>query len=138
MCALWCGIATLIMIPFGRVFVSLLAGEVDQLVVDNAYMYIVINTALSLALVPIVVCKSILQSLGRTLWCMISGFTEIIGRAGLSAVVMLMMSGAFGAALGEQMGYTIMCFCTPLAWLLGSLTVLGDYIATMRRFKSLL
>ncbi len=139
MCVIWCGIATLIMVPFGRLFIPLLAGEVEQLVVDNAYLYVVINTVLSFVLVSIVICKSILQALGRTLWCMVSGFTEIVGRAGLSAVVILLMSGAlFSAPLDVQSGYVIMCFCTPLAWLLGSLTVLGDYITVMRKFKKLL
>ena len=85
---------------------------------------------------PLVIYKSILQSVGRTFWCMVSGFTEILGRAGLSTVVLLLMSGALSATpLDGQTGYIIMCFCTPLAWLLGFFTVWPDYIFMVRQFK---
>ena len=132
----WCTIASLIMLPFGRLLVSMLAGQVEQAVIDNAYYYILINTLLSFVLVPLVIYKSILQSVGRTFWCMVSGFTEILGRAGLSTVVLLLMSGALSATpLDGQTGYIIMCFCTPLAWLLGFFTVWPDYIFMVRQFK---
>ena len=40
----WCVIACFIMFPFGRVFVTLLAGDVDTVVIDNAYLYTHRNT----------------------------------------------------------------------------------------------
>ena len=70
---------------------------------------------------------------------MVSGFTEIMGRAGLSTVVMLLMAGSLTAIpLAAQTGYMIMCFCTPLAWLFGLLTVWPDYIAMRRSFKKIM
>ena len=134
----WCVIASLIMVPFGRFFVTLLAGDVEQTIIENGYRYILINTLLSFVLVPLIVYKSILQSVGRTSWCMVSGFTEIIGRAGLSLVVIALMNGALTAvSLDEQSAFTLMCFCSPLAWLFGFLTVWGDYIFMVRKFKKL-
>ena len=130
----WCGIASLIMLPFGRIFVRLLAGEVAEAVVDNAYYYILINTSLSFVLAPLIVYKNALQSIGRTTWSMISGFTEIIGRAGLSITVILLMREGI-ALIGEWTGYLIMCFATPLAWLIGFLTVLIDYILMLKEFR---
>lgn len=138
MSMVWCVIASLIMVPFGRLFVTLLAGDVEQAIIDNGYRYIVINTLLSFVLVPLVIYKSILQSVGRTFWCMVSGFTEILGRAGLSATVMLLLGGTLGIVLDAQTGYIIMCFCTPLAWLLGFLTVWPDYIGMSRSFKKMI
>lgn len=139
MSMLWCAIASLLMLPLGRVFVTWLAGDVTQDVIDNAYLYIVINTLLSFLVAPLIVYKSILQSVGRTFWCMVSGFTEIMGRAGLSTVVMLLMAGSLTAIpLAAQTGYMIMCFCTPLAWLFGLLTVWPDYIAMRRSFKKIM
>ena len=126
------------MVPFGRFFVTLLAGDVEQTIIENGYRYILINTLLSFVLVPLIVYKSILQSVGRTSWCMVSGFTEIIGRAGLSLVVIALMNGALTAvSLDEQSAFTLMCFCSPLAWLFGFLTVWGDYIFMVRKFKKL-
>lgn len=128
----WCVIASVIMFPLGKIFVHLLAGDVEASVVDNGYVYIMINTALCFVLTPLVIFKSILQSVGRTFWSMVSGFTEIVGRAGLSMVVVFLMSQLI---IAEPTGYVIMCFASPLAWLFGLLTILGDYIMMTRQFK---
>lgn len=128
----WCVIAAAIMFPLGRIFVTLLAGDVTEEVIKNGYIYILINTALCFVLTPLVIYKSILQAVGRTFWSMVSGFTEIVGRAGLSMVVMALMASA---AIGEGIGYVIMCFASPLAWLFGLLTILPDYILMARAFK---
>ena len=94
--------------------------------------YILINTALCFILTPLVIYKSILQAVGRTFWSMVSGFTEIVGRAGLSIVVIALMSATM---IAEDTGYVIMCFASPLAWLFGLLTIIGDYIMMARAFK---
>ena len=132
---LWCVIATLIMIPFGKLIVTLLAGDdVSQMVIDNAYLYIVINTALILVVMPLVVGKNVLQAVGRTFWTMMSGFTEIVGRAGISMTVIYLMNAG---VLAEQKGFFVMCFANPLAWLIGTLTVFPDYLLMVRRFKAM-
>jgi len=131
----WCVIACFIMFPFGRVFVTLLAGDVDTVVIDNAYLYIMLNTALSFIVTPLIIFKSILQAASRTFWSMVSGFTEILGRAGLSMVVMILMGSA---VIADQTGYVLMCLASPLAWLFGLLTILGDYIMMVRKFKRMM
>jgi Na+-driven multidrug efflux pump len=105
---------------------------VSDTVVDHAYHFIIINTAMSVFIAPLVVYKSVLQAVGRTTWSMVSGFTEIIGRAGLSAAVMALI--AVGT-VGEDIGYIIMCFASPLAWIFGLLTILLDYIFMARKFR---
>lgn len=132
---LWCVIATLIMIPAGKFIVVLLAGnEVTQNVIDNAYLYIVVNTALILIVMPLVVYKNILQAVGRTFWTMMSGFTEIGARAGLSVLVIYLMNTGI---LADQTGFFVMCFANPAAWLTGLLTIVLDYMFLMRKFKGL-
>ena len=133
---LWCIIAIVILLSAGRLIVGLLAVDVTQNIVDNAYLYIVVNTLCTFVLVPLVMHKSALQPLGRTTWSMISGFTEIGGRAGLSIFVMTLMSERI-AMISEQTGYVIMCFANPTAWLIGMLTVLVDYVHLRRDFKAL-
>ena len=133
---LWCIIAIVILLSAGRLIVGLLAVDVTQNIVDNAYLYIVVNTLCTFVLVPLVMHKSALQPLGRTTWSMISGFTEIGGRAGLSIFVMTLMSERI-AMISEQTGYVIMCFANPTAWLVGMLTVLVDYIRLLKDFKAL-
>ena len=131
---IWCAIAAVVLIPFGSIFVRLLAGDVSEEAVQHAYHFIVINTAMSAVLAPLVIYKSVLQAVGRTTWSMVSGFTEILGRAGLSAVVMA-LTGA--AIVAEDVGYIILCFASPLAWLFGLLTIILDYIFMAKKFKRL-
>lgn len=133
-CFWWSVIAIAVMIPGGRLLVELLAGDVSDSVVNNAYLYIVANTLLTFVLSPLVIFKNILQAVCRTTFTMISGFTEVIGRAGLSTCVLFLMSGM--QLFGEETAYFIMCFASPLAWLLGLLTVLGDYIGMTREFRN--
>lgn len=135
LCFGWSVIACAVMIPFGSFFVELLAGDVSREVVDNAYLFISLNTVLTFVLSPLVIYKSVLQAVCRTTWTMISGFTEILGRAGLSAVVILLMNGLH--LIEADTGFFIMCFASPLAWLFGLLTVLGDYIGMVRKFRRL-
>ena len=134
-CVYWGLIACAIMIPFGRFFVSLLAGEVADSVVRNAYFYILANTTLIFIVSPLVVYKNILQAVGRTTLTMVSGFTEVVGRAGLSMVVLLLMNGMH--LFDTETGFLVMCFASPLAWLLGLLTVLPDYVRMKREFRRL-
>ena len=135
-CFVWNIIATLIMVPFGVGIIRLLAGDVGEVIVSNAYKFIVLNTALTFILTPLVVWKSVLQAVGRTTWTMISGFTEIVGRAGVAILVLALT--AWTATVGDDLGFTVMCFANPMAWLLGLLTILGDYVGMKRKFKKLM
>ena len=136
LCYGWSAVASLILIPFGHLIVRLLAGDVDQVVVDNSYRFILVNTALSFLLAPLVTYKSILQSVNRTRWTVISGFTEIIGRAGVAVLVLLLMN--HWTLINESQGFFVMCFANPAAWLLGLLTIILDYIFLARRFRRMI
>ncbi|MBO5898504.1 MAG: MATE family efflux transporter [Clostridia bacterium] len=131
----WCVIAAVILIPLGKFIVTLLAGDdVSQAVIDASYFYILINTSLLLIVMPLVVYKNVLQAVGRTFWTMMSGFTEIVGRVGISAMVIYLMSTG---ALADQTGFRVMCFANPAAWLIGVLTILLDYVFLMRMLNRL-
>ena len=109
--------------------------SVDDAVVNNAYIYILSNTALTFILAPLIVYKNILQAVGKTTWTMISGFTEIIGRAGVSLFLVFLVSKAL---VSEASGFIFICLAGPTAWLFGLLTVLVDYILLVKRFKKII
>ena len=135
MCCLWCVIAALILLPFGKGIVVLIAGaEISETVINDAYHYILINTALTFALSALIVYKSVLQAVGRTQWSMISGFTEVLGRGGVAALVVYLVGKAL---VGEATGFIIVCLANPMAWLFGLLTVIADYIHMRSEFKRL-
>lgn len=130
--ALWSLIACVLLIPFGKAVVSLLASGASDEVISNAYLYILINTLLSFMVGPLIIGKSILQALGITTMSMISGFTEIVGRAGISITVSCLISAS---VLDLTSAYTVMCFATPTAWLCGLIPVMIDYIIAARRLS---
>ena len=131
----WCVIAALIILPAGKLIIRLIAGDVDDAVVNNAYIYILSNTALTFILAPLIVYKNVLQAVGKTTWTMISGFTEIIGRAGVSLFLVFLVSKAI---VSEASGFIFICLSNPTAWLFGLLTVLVDYILLVKKFKRLI
>jgi Na+-driven multidrug efflux pump len=131
----WSVISPIIMILLGKLIIRLVAGNVDSAIVDNAYIYTLVNSGFIFILGPLVILKSILPAVGITKWTMVSGFTEIIGRAGTGLLVMTLTSLS---AVGDASGFVIMCFSNPVAWVFGLLTVFIDFIVMRKRFKRLI
>lgn len=129
---LWSGIVALLVLPFGKFFITLIAGNVDDVIVQNAYLYVLIGMPLLLTLAPLIMFKSVLQAVGQTFWSMVSGFTEILARAGVSVLVITLLNNAL---IDLQASFLIMSLATPMAWLFGFLTVFGDYIRLTRKLK---
>lgn len=136
MCIIWCILAACILLPFGKFFIVLIAGkDVAESVVNDAYRYILINTAFTFIVSALIVYKSVLQAVNRTTWSMISGFTEILGRGGVAVLVVILTSNA---VVSESLGFTIVCLANPMAWLFGLLTILADYFLMRKKFKKLI
>lgn len=132
---IWGTVAPILMIFMGKLIIHLVAGDIGDTVVNNAYIYIVVNAALTFILCPLVVYKSVLPAVGITKWTMVSGFTEIIGRAGTAATVIALTSLSI---VSDDVGFIIMCFSNPVAWVFGLSTVLIDYISMRKKFKKLM
>ena len=131
---IWCVISCIIVLLFGRYSILLLAGDVSETVISNAYMRILINSLMTFILVPLVIYKSVLQAVSRTTWTMISGFTEILARAGTAFLVLILLNGM--SFISEETGFFLMCFSNPAAWLFGVLTVMFDYFGMVKRLKA--
>lgn len=129
----WTVFATCVLILIGKFLVRLFAGDVSDQIVDNAYTYAWICSALTFILSPLIVYKAVLQAVGRTTWTIVSGFTEIIGRAGAALLVILLVSTE---TVTEAIGFLGICLANPTAWLFGLLTVLVDYILMRRDLKN--
>ncbi len=139
----WCTFASVLLIFLGKPILLLLNDELSREILDYSYRYIVITTVLHYIVSPLIVAKDTLQPLGRTFWSVVSGFTEIVGRAGVAfAVVFLINPAALGFSslvpvISEDLGFTVMCFATPCAWLFGLLTVIFDYFITVKKFRNM-
>lgn len=136
LCIIWCILAAAVILPCGKFFIVLIAGnDVAETVVRDAYRYILINTAFTFIVSALIVYKSVLQAVNRTTWSMISGFTEILGRGGVAVLVVILTEQAL---VSESLGFSIVCLANPMAWLFGLLTILADYILMKKKFKKLI
>ncbi len=125
----WNGTVTLIMFFGGRLLMTLVASTASTQVIELGWTYLKIYAVMSFILSPLALQKNVLQPLGRTFWSMVSGFTEIFGRAFSSLAVFWIFSDPNIQFLG-------ICFSDPLAWVIGLLTVILDYIITIKQLKA--
>lgn len=116
---------TIVMIFFGKGIMYMVAGDESIELINNGYMYVVINSVLSVILVPLVVYKSVLQSLGRAIVPMITGFVEVGCRAAGSLILV------------EYFGFMGVCFANPLAWLGALILIVIDYLLFSAKLKKL-
>ena len=135
MCCIWCVLAALVLIPFGKILIGIIGGdELTKEMTDYSYRYILIHTAFTLVLSMLVVYKGTLQAVGRNILSVISGFTEIFARGGVAMLVVYLTSNSI---LNDSNGFSVVCLCNPTAWLFGLLTILPDYIAMSIKYKKL-
>ncbi|MBR3593953.1 MAG: MATE family efflux transporter [Clostridia bacterium] len=127
---IWCIGISLIMFAFGKFFLGLVVGFDETEIIKNGYTYIVINTAACIIVSMLIIAKGALQAMGRAVSPIISGPTEILGRA-MSSIGALML---FSSASAQYLG---ICFSNPLAWLFGLIPIGIDYLIVMKRFKRL-
>ena len=132
MCIIWWLICLAVMIPFGKFFITLLAGEVEAAVMENAYLLLLFQTIFFIIVIPLILYKSLLQAVCRTFLTMMSGFTEIVGRAGLSIVCVYLIKAQI---IDVSTGFIFICLAGPAAWLCGLITVAPDIFKVHRDFK---
>lgn len=116
---------TVLMAFFGKGLIYAVAGGESAELIQNGYNYIIINSVCSIILVPLVIYKSVLQSLGRAVIPMLTGFVEVGCRA-LGSLVLV-----------EYFGFIGVCFANPLAWLGAFLLIVVDYWLLLAKFKKL-
>ena len=123
-----------ILLPFCGFFVKLLAGDVDEAVVDNTYRMVIILVAFSFIFSTLYIAKSILQAVGHTTVAVVSGIAEIVGRIAVSVLAVVLVNEG---VVDSDFGFVIVCLSTPAAWILGFAVLLTVYIKVMREFKRL-
>jgi len=125
MTLVWSVTGSLLMFFFGKFLMQLIAGGESQELIKNGYQYILINSILTFILTPLVIYKSVLQSIGSAFLPVLSGFVEVFARAAASIV----LTGFFG--------FVGLCFANPAAWFGGLIPIAIDYWLLMRKFKKM-
>lgn len=123
-----------ILLPFCGFFAKLLAGDIEETVVDNTYRMVIILAAFSFLVSILFVSKAILQAVGHTTVAVVSGVAEIVARIAVSILAVVLVNAAVADA---DFGYILVCLSTPAAWIFGLAVLMFVYIKVMREFKRL-
>ncbi len=123
---LGCGyalIACAVIFFFGRYFAMIFLDSQDIACLDNAHLYLMINSAFYIPLALVNIVRFLIQGMGFSLFAVLAGVMEMIGRT-LVAVVLVPI-----------FGFPAICFASPIAWILADLFLIPAYISVKNKLK---
>ena len=95
------------------------AGDVACL--DNAHLYLIINSAFYIPLALVNIVRFLIQGMGFSLFAVLAGVMEMIGRT-IVAVVLVPI-----------FGFPALCFASPIAWVLADAFLIPAYISVKKK-----
>lgn len=118
---IWCSIAVFLAFAFGKQAILVLTGTDNAVVVDNAYLYLRINSVFYFSLSAFMTVRSTIQGMGRKLVPILSGMSELI----LKFAAVPLIAGA--------LGYFGVCILEPITWTVGTIIVTVDFIMLKKK-----
>ena len=113
----------LVLYFFGRSFALIFLDPGDVACLDNAHLYLIINSAFYIPLALVNIVRFLIQGMGFSMFAVLAGVMELVGRT-LIAVIFIPMFG-FPAA----------CFASPVAWILADAFLIPAYISVKKKLK---
>lgn len=123
---LGCGysvIAFLILYFFGRNFAMIFLGANDVLCLDNAHLYLIVNSAFYIPLALVNIVRFLIQGMGFSMFAVLAGVMEMVGRT-IVAVVLV-----------PVFGFPAICFASPIAWILADAFLIPAYISVRNKLR---
>ena len=120
---IWCSIAVFLAFVFGRQAILTLTGTDNAAVVDNAYLYLRINSVFYFSLSAFMTVRSTIQGMGRKLVPILSGMSELLLK--FAAVPLIVGS----------LGYFGVCILEPITWTVGTIIVTVDFIMLKKKIE---
>lgn len=125
LCCFWSIFAVLISYIFGKLFIVLLTGSQDSLLIRTAFQYIKINILFLPALSVLIVLRSSLQGMGRKLVPL------------LASVIELILKFVAVGFIAPALGYFGICILEPIIWVVCAIVVLIDYLIFIKKYKNI-
>ncbi len=113
----------LILYFFGRSFALIFLDPGDVACLDNAHLYLIINSAFYIPLALVNIVRFLIQGMGFSMFAVLAGVMELVGRT-LIAIIFIPMFG-FPAA----------CFASPVAWILADAFLIPAYVSVKNKLK---
>lgn len=120
---IWSVIAVATCYAFGRVLVVAITGTADTVIIDNALMYLKINTPFYFTLGLLFNLRFSIQSIDSKIPPLISSSLELVSKI-IAAFVLIKYYGYLGACVAE-----------PVSWVLGALFLIFAFSKAYRQLK---
>lgn len=119
----FCILAAVVMYFYGRELIGLFTAEHDEVLLENALLYLKLSVPCYVFLGQIFVYRNALQGMGIASVPLISGILELTGRS-VSALVLASFWGFFG-----------ICCASPICWIVACLFTGGSYFYVRHGMK---
>ncbi|MBQ7658278.1 MAG: MATE family efflux transporter [Butyrivibrio sp.] len=114
-------IAFIVLYFFGRTFAMIFLDAGDVACLDNAHIYLIVNSAFYIPLALVNIVRFLIQGMGFSLFAVLAGVMEMIGRT----IVALVLVPIFG--------FPALCFASPIAWVLADAFLIPAYISVRNK-----
>ena len=142
---IYCVIAFLIILFFGRNLVGLFVDADDPAIIEEvlkkAHQFLVVNSAMYIPLLFVNIVRFTIQGVGFTTVAMTAGLMELIGRA--SVAIVLVPFFGFNAAVWANPAAWLLadaflfpCYFTVMKWLQNRLLLTGQATQSPKEFQS--
>ncbi len=119
----YCILSCVVIWPLGKVFLLLLVDAQEVAVINDASLYMRIDSALFTLLGFLFIARNALQGLGYSSLTMLAGIAEMIGR---SFVALFMV---------QSLGYIAVCISDPIAWLLADIILSVTLVIKLKTLR---
>lgn len=120
----FCLVAAVAMYSYGRELISVFTTDHDEILMEQAFLYLKMSVPFYIFLGQIFVYRNALQGMGISSVPLISSILELGGRS-VSALVLAAMWGYFG-----------ICCASPICWVMACLFTGGSYFWVMHTMKA--
>ena len=116
-------LALVIMFLFGRPLITLFVDGSETQIIDNAYLFMIINAACFVALAAVNIFRLLIQGMGYSKMAICAGVMEMFAR------------GIAGLVLVPVFGYIAACFANPFAWVMADVFLVPAYFFIIRHVR---
>ena len=108
---------------FGRSFSALFLNAQETAVLDNARLFLIINSAFYIPLALVNIVRFLIQGIGFPTFAILAGVCEMIARIVVAAILV------------PAFGFPGVCFANPLAWIAADLFLIPAYRYEMKKLQ---
>lgn len=118
-------LAFVIMYFFGADLASLFVDEAGSQMLENAGIFLIVNSAFYIPLALVNIIRFLIQGMGFSTFAILAGVFEMVART------------IAGLVLVPEFGFIGACFASPLAWIFADIFLIPAYIHVRRKLQKM-